>query len=475
MKIRSSDIIWNYVGTILSLGSNFIILPFIIFFLDSESLGLWYVFLSLGAIVVLFDFGFNPTLARNIAYCWSGANQLSKIDVIHTDKKQPNIPLLKEVIVTSRFIYFYISLLAIIILLTFGTIYIFFVSSNLEGFAHIIAWIIYSCGVFLNLYYGYFATFLRGVGAIKEYNIATINGRLLQIISSIVLLNFGFGINAVAFSYLMYGLVFRVCSKRFFYKFQNIGELIGNDKTVVDKLKVKNTFILIWHNAWRDGLVSLSSYLSNQASVLIASFYFSLTVTGMYSITVQLITAIAAIAGSLYTSFQPSLQSSYLRGDKDQSLRLMSTAMTTYTITFWLGVLSLIVIGLPLISIVKEDALFNIPILIAISIYQFLLKYHSYFASYISNTNRVPYMRSFIIYSVLGIIMSLFLINTTKLGIWGLIISQMLAQAIYNNWKWPSIVMQSLDTNFLEITFFGFKNIVESLKSKILKSKSYIN
>ena len=80
MQIRSStsDVSWNYIGIIMSMGSNFLLLPFLIRFIDSEMLGLWYVYLSIGGIVTLFDFGFNPTLARNVAYCWSGAKQLNE-------------------------------------------------------------------------------------------------------------------------------------------------------------------------------------------------------------------------------------------------------------------------------------------------------------------------------------------------------------------------------------------------------------
>lgn len=76
MKIVASkwDIIWNYIGTLFSLSSSFILLPFVLIFLSPSELGLWYVFLAVNGLVSMFDFGFDPTFARNIAYAWSGAD-----------------------------------------------------------------------------------------------------------------------------------------------------------------------------------------------------------------------------------------------------------------------------------------------------------------------------------------------------------------------------------------------------------------
>ena len=78
MKIVTTkrDVIWNYIGTFISLGSSFLLLPFLVKGLSGADLGIWYVFTALGSFVMLFEFGFNPTFARNIAYCWSGAQKL---------------------------------------------------------------------------------------------------------------------------------------------------------------------------------------------------------------------------------------------------------------------------------------------------------------------------------------------------------------------------------------------------------------
>lgn len=471
-KVTKSDVVWNYIGTFMSLGGNFLVLPFVMYYLDSEILGLWYVFLSIGGIVTLFDFGFTPTFARNVAYCWSGAKSLSKTDVIYVDLCEPNIALLKKVIYTCKRIYLVISLIALSILLTIGLAYICNVSKNISGYAHIIAWLIYSFAIFSNLYYGYYTTFLRGVGAIAQVNKATVISRIFQIVLSIILLFLGFGIIGVSIAYLLYGFLFRFVSKILFYRYENIGDRIKTDPTSIQLNDIKETFILVWHNAWRDGLVSLSNYLSNQATVLISSMYFSLTDTGMYSISIQLITAIATISGALYGTFQPSLQASYINRDFDGSKKMMSLAMTVYCILFWIGVAVLIVIGIPMLRLIKTDIVFNIPLLIAIAVYEFLFKHHSYYASYISNTNNVPYVKPYILSSLLAIAFATLLASYTSIGVWSLIYAQAIVQGAYNNWVWPYKVMKTLKTNPVQMFKIGLGEIDEILSHTLHMKKS---
>ena len=72
ISITKKDIVWNYLGTVLNLSMNVLILPFVLRLLTVQELGLWYVFGSVAALVQLMDFGFAPAIMRNISYAWSG-------------------------------------------------------------------------------------------------------------------------------------------------------------------------------------------------------------------------------------------------------------------------------------------------------------------------------------------------------------------------------------------------------------------
>lgn len=62
IEIKGKDIVWSYLGALLSMAANIVMIPFLVYYLDENLLGLWYVFCSIGAMTALFDFGFATTL-----------------------------------------------------------------------------------------------------------------------------------------------------------------------------------------------------------------------------------------------------------------------------------------------------------------------------------------------------------------------------------------------------------------------------
>jgi len=465
IRITKKKILWNYIGVAVSLGSNIVLLPIIIYFIDSELLGLWYVFLSIGGIVNLFDFGFNPTLARNIAYCWSGAKELSKKDVIYTNNCEPNMLLLKKVIITCQWIYFSIATLAFLVITLAGTNYIKYIAKDIPSTEYFFPWIVYCLAIFLNLYYGYFATFLRGIGAISELNKANILSKSIQILISIILLSFGYRLLAVSLAYLINGIVLRIISKKAFYKYENIGYRLKKINRKIDVKDIKTLFQIVWYNAWRDGIVSLSTYLSGQATTIICSLYLTLSDTGVYSISLQIVNAIVYISGASYTVYQPSLQSAYIVNNSKELKKIMSTAMTTFYLLYIIGITLVLTIGIPILECLKPGSSFNRTIIFFIAVYLFLLQRYNFYASYISNTNNVPYMKTALITSTSGIILSIISINLFHIGIWGLILPQIFVQISFNTWYWPNKVKKSLDIHWNDMLRIGMKNITLNLKN----------
>ncbi len=465
IKITKDDVKWGYLGTLMSIGVNILLLPMVLLFLTGNELGLWYVFLSLGSIVFLLDFGFTPTLARNIAYCWSGANDLAKEDVYYTkNRSAPNIPLMKTVMKTCRVIYLIIALVALVLLLTAGTFYIKYISSEMNGMFHIVAWYIFCIAVYLNLYYSYYTSFLKGVGAISENGKAIVMSKLIQILLSLFLLLLGFGILAVSIAYLLSGFAYRFLSKKYFYNYEEIGTLIKNETVQIKANEIKRTFLIIYHNAWRDGLVSISNYLVSQANILLCSLFLSLAETGIFALSLQLIQTLTKVSVSFYGTYQPVLQEAHLINDKENSKKIMSTAITVYTLIFWIGCSGLILIGTPLLNFMNQGGNIDKGVLLFMSLYMFLYQNNSLFASYISNTNKIPYVKAFLVSGIIMVLLSVLLLKYTPLGIWALMLSQAFVQLCYNNWKWPSVVMRDLHTTPLEMIKVGFSIIASRVK-----------
>ncbi|MBR1543003.1 MAG: hypothetical protein IJ628_10400 [Bacteroidaceae bacterium] len=437
VKVNRSDIIWSYLGVIVSFTASIITLPIVIYYLDADTVGLWYVFNSVGAITILFDFGFSVTFARNINYCWSGASKLEKKGQGGDILNEPDFLLMRNILYTCKRIYLILSSLALLLMLTIGTVYILHISSHISGHTHIIAWIIFSVAAFLNLYFNYYDSFLRGVGAVKRANQNRIFARSVQLLLVIVSLTLGFGLLGLSISYLVFGIVFQTLGNRYFYSYQNIRQQLNRITRKVNTKEVKELFRTIWYNAWRDGLVSLSIYLSGQASVIICSLYLSLSETGTYSVGLQIANVVAIFSATLYTTYQPALQHNWIKKNMDEVRRIMRLIVLTYIITFFTGSIAVITVGLPILKLIRPEVIISTELMAGLFISQFIIQFRNCYTSYFSCTNRLDYMPHFVFASVLTIILSIVFIQWGNMKTWGLIIAQIISQCIFNIWYWP--------------------------------------
>lgn len=461
IQIGRKDAVWSFLGTVFAMGANLILLPFILHYLEGDSLALYYVFSSLSAIATLFDFGFSPSIARSMAYAWSGAESLSIQGVNKAKNKQPNFELMAVIVKTCKTIYFVLAITALILALTVGTYYVRYITRVAPKIEYIVAWVIYAFAIFTSLFFGYYTVFLRGVGAVSKTNMATVIARVIQIVLCVIFLISGMGLIGVAIAYLLYGMMFRILANIWFYKYENIGaELIRykHNVTVEEITKVLKT---IWPNTWRDGTVTVANYLLNQATTIIASLFLSLQVTGVFSLYVQLTSAIATIAGTLYTAYQPALQSAYANRNRTMQKKYVSLIVVSYVFAYILGTIVLLILGIPLIRVLRPSYETNIPLLLLIALYQFMLKFRNCYTTYISTTNRLIYAKSFVLSAVICVVLALLLTGLWRFQSYGLVTAQLISQLIYNVWHWPMVVHQELQLSLQETLAMGVSSISE--------------
>ena len=472
MKLTKKDYIWSYIGVFLSLFGSVAMTPFVVYYLDGEKYGLWGVFQSLAAITVLFDFGFATTFSRNINYCWNGAKVLNKEGYTVSESKMPNFYLMKKTMAACQRVFLIISLTAWILMITVGTFYINYISREIDSSEPIVSWIICTIAVFMNLYFGYYGSFLRGVGAVSDANIATVLAKGLQILLTIVLLACGAGLVGTSVAYLSYGTLYRIIARRRFYKYKGIREGLQAVNAQIPISEIKESFLIVWHNAWREGLVSLSNYLSNQACTLIVSLYMPLTQTGAYSLGVHLATAVSQVAAVMYTANQPVLQSAYVTKDTKRMRNMMSLIVFSYVLLDLLGLLAVISIGLPLLRLIRPETVVSPAIMMGIGLYQLILKFRNCYTSYFSCTNRIIYVKAFLISSFACVGLALISMGILKMGVWGLIAAQLISQLMYNAWAWTVKAHREMELSFAETLKIGSRETMALLKSFMHRGKS---
>lgn len=439
ISIGKKDVFWSYIGSFFKLAANIILLPFMLHYLSDEDLGLWYVFAGISQFVVLLDFGFAPALSRNISYIWCGAKELKKEDVSSNKQDTTDFVSFKMVLTTCKFIYLSLSAVAFVLLGTVGTFYILSLGSS--GNVVLWSWIIYGFGVVLNLYYSYFTSFLRGVGAIAENNIAGVISKAVQIILSCLLLYNGFGLLGASVAYLFSGIALRLYSMRAFYKYNFIGDSL---KEITITVKIKecwDTFVVIWYNASKEGLITLSNFLSSQANTLICSSVLGLATTGSYGISVQLATVICGVSNIPYTVYQPKMMEKILNKDGNGGVKLFSGTVVLLIITYViLSIWSILLI--PLIVWLKPSFEINYSMMALLLVFMFVDNFYHIFSSYISNFNKLPYTVSFVVSSIISVVISYVLASITSMGIWALIVAPLITALCFNAWYWPRYVLK---------------------------------
>lgn len=459
VSISRSDVLWNYAGLFFRLGVNFFILPLLMAFLTEDSLGLWYVFVSIGSFTALFQLGFSPALARNIAYCVAGAKTLNVESAARSIDQRDEIswPLFANVILVSKKMYRLIALLALVIMLSAGSFYISVIGSSVDGALG--AWLLYSFGAFLNLYYLYYESLLRGIGSIASVNKATVLSVVIQLIVVWVCFFFNLGIFSPVVGYVTQGVIFRFSCSKYFWSNHVVSTsfCIGDLNRYSDRALQRSLYRIISPNAYRDGIVSLSNYLATQANTIICSSFISLAQAGMFSVASQIVNAVASVASAYINACHPQLQMLYARSDYSGEERLIEKASSSFVITYLFGSALVGFAVLPILGIIRESYAIDFPFYVLMVGYYFIWKVGTNFAAFISNHNTIPYVKAFIISSILGVLLSIFFVTALDAGVWGLVIGQLISQVIYNFWKWPEVVAGWFNKNTFVFFIDGIK------------------
>lgn len=466
ISVGKKDAIWSYLATILSFGLNIILVPMVLLFLNDDETALYYIFTSLSAIASLFDFGFSPSIARGMAYAWSGQKTLVKEGIESEVEGEPNYILMAKVVSACKIIYTLMATIALILALSIGTLYISHITRVNPSNTYTISWLIYSVAIFLSILYNYYSVFLRGVGAIADVNKTTVISKLVQLVVCAILLVLNVGLIGVSIAYLLYGVLFRLIARRFFNRYKGIGKKLETIKIENKKEETIRVIKTIWPNTWKEGLVTLSNYVLNQATTIIASLYVTLQETGTFSLCTQLTSILATVAATMYTTYQPALQSSYASGNRNAQRRYLSFIVFSFVVIYVIGFVGLLTVGLPVVSWLKPSYTISISLLLAVGLYQFILKLRNCYTTYISSTNRLIYWKAFVISAAICISLSLAFDGIFGMGVWGLVLAQLISQIIYNAWHWPLFVHKELELPINEMVVLGIEESKELLRIK---------
>ena len=441
--IGKREIIWSYIGTAFMIGAGVLLLPFILNKMPDETVGVWNIFQTITALVLLLDFGFRPTFARNISYIFTGVKTLQKNGVVHTESNaNVDYGLLKGSLAAMRRFYQWIALAVFGLLLTAGTVYFYYILQKYSGDRTdaLIAWLLLIAINCYNLYTFYYDALLTGKGYVKQSQQINMLGQVVYIGLAIGLIYAGFGLTAIVGSQFVSTIIRRYLTYKVFFTPQ-LKEKLADAQAQEPKDILK----AITPNAIKIGLTNLGGFCVNKSAILIGSAFLSLEQIACYGITIQVMDILARCASVFYQSYTPKLAQCRAENNLPQLKRYYLLCTGSLWAVFIIGGLAWIFLGEWALAFMNSQTHFvPIGMLCVMLLISALEHNHAVSAGFIMADNKIPFFIPSLLSGGATVILLFVFLYIFDLGIWGLILAPGLAQLAYQNWKWPLMVIKEL-------------------------------
>lgn len=465
--IGKREVVSSYVSHFLQYGSSIIVLPLLLRKLSAEELAVWYIFLSISMFVNLLDFGFLPTVMRYVSYVFSGAQELEADKVGgHYDSKI-NYGLLKTLIFVVRFFYAFMAILVLVVLFFVGYFYVCPMISNVDNAYNIkIAWFINVITTCISVYFCYYSGLLNGRGLVYKYQRSIIVSKIVYILVCFLGVMLDYGIIAIVFANMCSIVLSRILENLSFYDNELKKNLCNVD---INNSLSKKYFLLLCKSSYRLGIVNLGAFLILRANILLCAKYLDLKQVAQYGVSLQIVQVLVVMSSVLYNAQMPIFHNLRVVNEKEGLLVNFSVSIVASWIIYFFGAIFVLLFGDKVLRYIGS----NVQILgskeLFILILASLLELnHSLFASFITTKNIVPFVVPAIVSGAMISFASFVMLSMTSWGVFGVLLAQFFVQAVYNNWKWPLVVLEDFDIKFAEFVKCGFLNMIKKLKCVIL-------
>lgn len=427
----------GYISQGINIGYGLFLVPFVLYFLDNKLVVFWYVFISVAGLINIVEMGFSANMIRNVSYARGGLNTIQKEGVDRLESgTAPNYSLLKSFLVAVKKIYFYMSIIVVLLLVLFFKVYL---SKLVEQYQIVnvdeiyLSAFIYGLAIVINLYYLFYTSFLLGMNKLKENYISNIVSKISLLVLSLLTLYNDFGLIGLAFSNLVGIIVLRLLVYYYFWSpkmkliFKKVNQMVD------EKEIIKN----ILPNSIKMFLVGMGSFLVNKSTPLIAALFLNADEVVTYSLTVQVLSALVMVSMTYFTMHMPTISLMQLKGHNENLKLMYRKSQLNSFIIYIIFVSVLFLFGNDFLQFLGKQIVDNQFFILLISVVFFLELNHSLAASLIVTENRVPFVGSSLLSGIAIVVCSFIVLKYTSLGLIGLALIQGVIQLAYNNWKWP--------------------------------------
>ncbi|HLH57254.1 MAG TPA: hypothetical protein VKY92_26980 [Verrucomicrobiae bacterium] len=412
---------------------------------------MYYVLMTLSALIPLVDFGFGPTIGRFVGYAMGGATSLQTHGLAKSESSgAPNYTLLWQLLFTSRSLYRILLLGLLLILGVWGT---YLVELRIQETSSVaitrFAWLATLVAALFDIYSNWWVVFLRGTNDVLTAARIDVLAMTVRLVISAVLLVCGAGLLSVPIGGLLGSFIQRSLARRRCLKL-----LSGHPQP--HKTERKRILSILWPNAWRAGMIFVGGYLTVNANTAICLHSLGLSANAQYGLSVQLLNVIAGIAGAWTAVKWPIIAQYQARHDFAAMQSVLRPRIWLQTLSFIGMSLMLLLLG-PLLLAHFGNGKQVLPLgwfgLLAIG--SFLDMQLGFWSTLIFVGNRLPFLWPVIAANVLSLGLSLALMHFTSIGVGALVLGPLLSGSCFNYWYWPQYACAAIGTSLFRFLFRG--------------------
>ncbi len=427
-RARRSAVFFGTFATAVRTGANLLLLPILLTRVSTAELAVWWVFLALGGLANLADFGFGPAISRVYSFLWAGAEDFQAQGLRAPPKTtEPNLPKIRELASAVRYLYWRLSFAAALLLGSLGTLALL---KPMQGMPQPeLAWLawggyVLTVGYALGTSSWIFAC--QGIGRVRELQAAYTFGGLVYLFSATALLMGGAGLLAVVAANALRGIVIRQYCRRVYY--EAVPAVPGREPPP-DRSMLKR----LWPNAYKLGLISLGAFLVSNGNVIICSHFLGKEMTASFGLTVQVGTFMMNFAALWLAVKWPEITMLRTQGRLEDMATLFARRLALTMATFLLSAVAIVVTGNWLLSLkgTHTKLLQTGPLIFYFS-YLTQQLFYVQFGSLAYTENVVPFFRIAICTGI-GVFVSSWLM-TWQLGLWGMLVAPLIVESAYSSW-----------------------------------------
>ena len=190
-------------------------------------------------------------------------------------------------------------------------------------------------------------------------------------------------------------------------------------------------------------VVQVGAFLINRGNILVAGLVLGVMESSAFMLSIILVSVVANLASTVILVYLPqinTIQVSVSRKTLTPIIKKIygiaySIYIAAFVCIFFLGNYILEILG-------SEARLIDDGLLIIVGIIAFLELNHSLAVSYLTTRNEIIFARAAVLSGIATVCIGYIL--GSIYGIIGLIIAQGGVQLLYNNWRWPQLMIKDL-------------------------------